>query len=44
MTSRLIFRQGIGWKAAHAALFLITNESSYVVMAGIVRGQPRDIG
>jgi hypothetical protein len=38
MTSRLIFRQGIGWKAAHAALFLITNESFYVVMAGIVRG------
>jgi NAD(P)-dependent dehydrogenase (short-subunit alcohol dehydrogenase family) len=42
-----IGRQGTGWEVAHAALFLISNESSYVNthtlfldgghMAGIVR-------
>jgi NAD(P)-dependent dehydrogenase (short-subunit alcohol dehydrogenase family) len=41
-------RQGTGWEVAHAALFLISNESSYVNehslfldgghLGGIVRG------
>jgi NAD(P)-dependent dehydrogenase (short-subunit alcohol dehydrogenase family) len=43
-------RQGTGWEVGYAALFLISNESSYINahtlfidgghMAGIVRGQP----